>query len=49
MPAATPRLYFQTLFEHEVSWIMSTLNAGQGPRNGGGGGGTAPSHTLFEY
>ena len=28
MPAATPRLSFQTLFQHEVMQIISTLNAG---------------------
>ena len=28
MPAATPRLYFQTLCQHEVFWVISTLNAG---------------------
>ncbi len=28
MPAATPPLYFQTLFQHEVLQIISTLNAG---------------------
>ena len=28
MPAAVPRLYFQTLFQHEVFRIISTLNAG---------------------
>ncbi len=27
MPAATPRLYFQTLFQHEVFPTISTLNA----------------------
>ncbi len=28
MRAATPRLYIQTLFQHEVSEIILTLNAG---------------------
>ncbi len=28
MPAATPRLYFQTLCQHEVFQVISTLNAG---------------------
>ncbi len=28
MPAATPRLYFQTLFQHEVFRTISALNAG---------------------
>ena len=28
MPAATPRLYFQTLCKHEVFRIISTMNAG---------------------
>ncbi len=28
MPAATPRLYFQTLFQHEVFRVISTMNAG---------------------
>ena len=28
MPAATPRLYFQTLCQHEVFWVISTMNAG---------------------
>ena len=28
MPAATPRLYFQTLCQHEVSRVISTMNAG---------------------
>ncbi len=46
MPAATARLYFQTLFEHEVSRIMSTLNVGQGPRNWGGGTGHGAPPTF---
>ena len=28
MPAATPRLYFQPLCQHEVFRVISTLNAG---------------------
>ncbi len=28
MPAATPRLYLQTLCQHEVFEVISTLNAG---------------------
>ncbi len=28
MPAATPRLYFQTLCQHEVFRVISTMNAG---------------------
>ncbi len=28
MPAATLRLYFQTLFQHEVFRVISTMNAG---------------------
>ncbi len=28
MPAATPRLYFQTMCQHEVFQVISTLNAG---------------------
>ena len=28
MHAETPRLHFQTLFQHEVFRIISTLNAG---------------------
>ena len=28
MPAATPRLYFQTLCQHEVFRVISTVNAG---------------------
>ena len=28
MTAATPRLYFQTLCQHEVFWVISTVNAG---------------------
>ena len=28
MHAETPRLHFQTLFQHEVLRIISTLNAG---------------------
>ncbi len=27
MPAATPRLYFQTLCQHEVFRVISTMNA----------------------
>ncbi len=28
MPAGTPRLYFQTLCQHEVFRVISTMNAG---------------------
>ncbi len=28
MHAATPRLHFQTLCQHEVFWVISTMNAG---------------------
>ncbi len=28
MPAATPRLYFQTLCQHEVFRVIATMNAG---------------------
>ncbi len=28
MPAATPRLYFQTLCQHEVFRVISTMNGG---------------------
>ncbi len=28
MPAATPRLYFQTFCQHEVFRVISTMNAG---------------------
>ncbi len=28
MPAATPRLYFQTLCQHEVFRVISIMNAG---------------------
>ena len=28
MPAATPRLYFQTLCQHEVFRVIPTMNAG---------------------
>ncbi len=28
MPAATPRLYFQTLCQHEIFRVISTMNTG---------------------
>ena len=48
MHAETPRLHFQTLFQHEVFRIISTLNAGSHCLRHGNHGNTVRS-TFFIF